>query len=65
MAGTDLSFLSLHAAGLEVRTGLLQVLDVADTPLMRTWNVVHLQSKVLSPAAEAFATSPSSGARHS
>lgn len=54
MAGMGLSFLSLHTVGLEVRTGLLQVLDVADTPLMRTWNVVHLQSKVLSPAAEAF-----------
>ena len=24
------------------------------TPVMRTWHVVQLQSKVLSPAAEAF-----------
>ncbi len=54
MAGMGLSFLSLHTIGLEVRSGLLQVLDVAGTPLMRMWNVVHLQSKVLSPAAEAF-----------
>jgi DNA-binding transcriptional LysR family regulator len=38
----------------EVRSGLLQVLDVVGTPVMRTWNVVHLQSKLLSPAAEAF-----------
>ena len=26
----------------------------ARTPLMRTWNVVHMQSKMLSPAAEAL-----------
>jgi DNA-binding transcriptional LysR family regulator len=54
MAGMGLSFLSLHTLGLELQTGLLRVLGVEGTPLMRTWNVVHLQSKVLSPAAEAF-----------
>jgi len=54
MAGMGLSFLSLHTIGLEVRSGLMHVLDVEGTPLMRMWNVVHLQSRVLSPAAEAF-----------
>ena len=54
MAGMGLSFLSLHTIGLEVRSGLLHLLDVAGTPLMRMWNVVHMQSRVLSPAAEAF-----------
>lgn len=54
MAGMALSFLSLHTVGLELRSGLMAVLDVEGTPLMRTWHVVHLQSKVLSPAAEAF-----------
>jgi DNA-binding transcriptional LysR family regulator len=54
IAGMGLSFLSLHTVGLEVRSGLLSVLDVRGTPLMRTWNVVHLGSKVLAPAAEAF-----------
>lgn len=54
MAGLGLSFLSLHTVGLEVKTGLLKVLDIAGAPVMRTWNVVHLGSKVLSPAAEAF-----------
>ena len=54
MAGLGLAFLSLHTIGLEVRTGLLRLLDVEGTPLMRTWNIVRLQSKVLSPAAEAF-----------
>ena len=54
MAGMGLSFLSLHTIGLELRNGLLQVLDVEGTPVMRSWNIVHLQSKLLSPAAEAF-----------
>ena len=54
MAGLGLSFLSLHTIGLEARSGLLNVLTVEGTPLMRTWNIVHLQSKVLSPSAEAF-----------
>jgi LysR family transcriptional regulator, low CO2-responsive transcriptional regulator len=54
IAGMGLSFLSLHTVGLEVRSGLLRVLDIEDMPVMRTWNVVHLQSRTLSPAAEAF-----------
>ena len=54
MAGLGLSFLSLHTIGLEVRSGLLHLLDIDGTPLMRMWNVVHLQAKLLSPAAEAF-----------
>ena len=54
IAGMGLSFLSLHTVGLELQTGLLKVLEVAGTPVMRTWHVVQLQSKLLSPAAEAF-----------
>jgi DNA-binding transcriptional LysR family regulator len=54
MAGMGLSFLSLHTIGLELRSGLLRVLEVEGTPVMRTWNVVRLQSRLLSPAAEAF-----------
>jgi len=54
MAGMGLAFLSLHTIGLEVRSGLLAVLDVQDTPVMRTWNIVRMQSRVMSPAAEAF-----------
>jgi DNA-binding transcriptional LysR family regulator len=54
IAGMGLSFLSLHTLGLELRSGLLRLLDIDGTPLMRTWNIVHLQSRVLSPAAEAF-----------
>jgi DNA-binding transcriptional LysR family regulator len=54
MAGLGVSFLSLHTIGLELRSGLIRVLDIKGTPVMRTWNIVHLQSRILSPAAEAF-----------
>ena len=54
MAGMGLSFLSLHTIGLEVNNGLLAVVPVRHTPIVRTWNVVNLAGKVLSPAAEAL-----------
>ena len=54
MAGLGLSFLSLHTIGLELQSGLIARLQVAGTPVMKTWHLVHLLSKVLSPAAEAF-----------
>jgi DNA-binding transcriptional LysR family regulator len=54
MAGMGLSFLSLHTIGLELRNHLIAVVPVEHTPIVRTWNVVHLASKVLSPAAEAL-----------
>jgi DNA-binding transcriptional LysR family regulator len=54
MAGMGLGFLSLHTLGLELQCRLLRVLPLQGTPVVRTWNVVHLQSKVLSPAAEAL-----------
>ncbi|AKJ31746.1 LysR family transcriptional regulator [Caldimonas brevitalea] len=54
MAGMGVSFLSLHTIGLELRSGLMAVLPIEGTPVMRTWNVVRPSSKVLSPAAEAF-----------
>jgi DNA-binding transcriptional LysR family regulator len=54
MAGMGLSFLSLHTIGLELEHGLLTILDVEGTPIVRAWNVVHTLSKMLSPAAEAF-----------
>ena len=56
IAGMGISFLSLHTVGLEVRNGLIALIDVDATPVMRNWQVVRLQSKLLSPAAEAFRT---------
>jgi len=54
MAGMGMSFLSLHTLGLELRAGEIALVHLEGTPVMRMWNVVHLQSRVLSPAAEAF-----------
>jgi len=54
MAGMGIGFLSLHAVASELRAGLLHVVEFEDTPVVRTWNIVHEASKVLSPAAEAF-----------
>ena len=54
MAGLGVSFLSLHTLGLELSSGLIARLEVDGTPVIRTWNLVHLLAKVLSPAAEAF-----------
>lgn len=54
MAGLGIGFISLHAVAAELRGGQLQVVEFEGTPVMRTWNLVHQASKVLSPAAEAF-----------
>lgn len=54
MAGLGIGFLSQHAVAAEVRAGQLHLVDFEGTPVMRTWNLVHEASKVLSPAAEAF-----------
>ncbi len=54
MAGLGLSLLSLHTIGLELHSGLLRMLHIDGTPLMRTWFIVRVQSRHLSPAAEAF-----------
>ena len=54
MAGLGLGFLSLHTIGLELEHNLICMLDVEGAPVVRSWNVVHTQSKMLSPAAEAF-----------
>lgn len=54
MAGLGIGFLSLHAVAAELRSGQLHLVDFEGTPIVRTWNLVHQASKVLSPAAEAF-----------
>jgi len=54
IANMGLSFLSLHTVSLELKTGLLRVLELDGLPLLRRWHVVHLHARMLSPAAEAF-----------
>ncbi|MEZ5649699.1 MAG: LysR substrate-binding domain-containing protein [Burkholderiaceae bacterium] len=53
-AGLGISFLSLHALGLELQTGALAIVHVPETPVMRNWTMVRLPGRALSPAAEAF-----------
>jgi LysR family transcriptional regulator, low CO2-responsive transcriptional regulator len=54
MAGLGLGFISLHTIGNELDLKQIAMLNVDGTPVVRAWNVVHTQSKMLSPAAEAF-----------
>jgi DNA-binding transcriptional LysR family regulator len=54
MAGMGASFLSLHTVGLELAARRVIVLEVAGTPVMRAWHVVHREKKRLSPVAQAF-----------
>ena len=54
MAGMGVSFLSLHTVGLELAAKRLIVLQVAGTPVMRAWYVIHRERKRLSPVAQAF-----------
>ena len=54
MAGLGLGFLSMHTIGLELDLKMIRMLDVQEAPVVRSWNVVHTKSKMLSPAAEAF-----------
>lgn len=54
MAGMGISLLSLHTLALERRTGEVAILDVVGTPVFRTWHVVHMRAKRLSPAAARF-----------
>lgn len=54
IANLGISFVSLHTVGLETQHGELVVLDIEGTPVARTWHVVALSHRNLSPAAEAF-----------
>ena len=54
MAGLGLGFLSLHTIGTELEQGRIAMLDVRGAPVVRAWNLVSTQAKLLSPAAEAF-----------
>ncbi|MDR2837322.1 MAG: LysR family transcriptional regulator [Azonexus sp.] len=54
MAGMGISLLSLHTLSLELRIGEVAILDAACTPVERTWNVVHMNTKRLLPAGIQF-----------
>lgn len=52
MAGLGVAFLSAHTIELELKTGLLAILDVRGLPAMREWFAVRRAEKRLLPAAE-------------
>lgn len=54
MAGLGVSLLSLQTLELELRTGEIAPLDVIGTPVMRSWHLVNMNAKLLSPTAGAF-----------
>jgi LysR family transcriptional regulator, low CO2-responsive transcriptional regulator len=54
IAGMGVSFVSAHSVELEVRAGLLSVLDVIGLPWVSQWRLIHHTDKQLEPAAAAF-----------
>ncbi|RFU49356.1 LysR family transcriptional regulator [Paraburkholderia sp. DHOC27] len=54
IAGLGVSLISLHTLLLELRTREIALLDVNGTPIERTWQVVHLRAKQLSPTCVVF-----------
>lgn len=54
MAGLGISLMSLHTIQLELRSKEIAVLRAKGTPVQRTWNVIHVRRRHLSPAALAF-----------
>ncbi|PIB30848.1 LysR family transcriptional regulator [Maribacter sp. 4U21] len=54
IAGLGYSIMPLIGIKNELRNGDLQIIEVSGLPIITTWNLVWLQSKNLSPAANAF-----------
>lgn len=54
LAGLGLALLPRHAVSLELASGRLRELPVAELPLQHSWCVVHPRDRRLSPVATAF-----------
>ena len=54
IANLGISFVSLHTIGQELASNKIVLLDIQNTPIMRTWHVVALSKRNASQAAEAF-----------
>ena len=54
LAGLGLALLPRHAVSLELASGRLRELPVAELPLRHSWCVVHPRDRHLSPVAQAF-----------
>lgn len=53
-AGLGVTLISTHAVAAELAAGTLARLDVAGTPLVRSWHVLYRSASDHSPSAEAF-----------
>ncbi len=54
MANLGISFVSLHTIGNELASNQIVILDIQDTPVIRTWHVVALNKRNASQISEAF-----------
>lgn len=54
IAGFGPAYLSIQTCTLEMNAGLLQLLPLANNPILREWHVVHVPSKQLPHVAAAF-----------
>ena len=54
LAGLGIALLPRHAVRLELQYGLLRELPVVELPLQRSWCVVNIRGRRLSPVAQAF-----------
>ena len=54
IADLGISFVSLHTIASELNNKQVAILDIQDTPIIRTWHVVALNKRNASQAAEAF-----------
>ena len=54
MAGMGITFISEHTIGLELAAGRVVKLNVAGTPVMRKWYIVHRADKMVLPITAAF-----------
>ncbi len=54
MAGMGVAIMSLHTVGLEYQTGHLVVLDIENMPIVKAWYILHMERKLLNPAATTF-----------
>ena len=54
IADLGISFVSLHTIGSEIANKQIAILDIQDTPVIRTWHVVALTKRNASQAAEGF-----------
>lgn len=54
IAGMGLAVISAYTIHLERNSNLITIIDVQSMPQIRAWLILHLDSKILSPAAIAF-----------